>query len=432
MKEVSHDEVGVQPQRGAFMRFAAAVGLANLGDGIAVVAWAWTASLLTRDPFWIAVLPATLRIPWVLFSLPSGILADRLDRRQLIVACDLARAVAYLLAALALIVEYSPKMPPTHGVEVFGLYGILLILGFIIGCAEVARDNAAQSMLPSLVPRDELERSNGHLQSVETVGNSMAGPAIGSFLIAMLLPLPFFAIALALLIAARLTSSLSGHFQPKTSAVLNWRTELMEGFRFVFRHPMLRVLVLITGFWTFFSEMALIALVLHVQENLDAGAMTYGLILATGAIGGVVGGLAVAPLMRVVSKARIAQWTCISATPLFLLIAFASGPVTVSVAMFFFYLTGIVWNTLSISYRQKIVPNEVMGRVNSVYRLFAWGMMPLGFVISGLVVNVTSDFFSRQEALISPFFVAAAGILVLTLFSWRALAKGFAPVEASL
>ena len=61
-----------------FARFGAAVGLANLGDGIAVVAWAWTASLLARDPFWIAILPAALRVPWVLFALPSGVLADRL------------------------------------------------------------------------------------------------------------------------------------------------------------------------------------------------------------------------------------------------------------------------------------------------------------------------------------------------------------------
>ena len=413
MSETVEADVGSSLQRGRLLRFASAVGLANLGDGIAVVAWAWTASLLTRDPLWIAVLPAALRVPWVLFSLPSGIMADRADRKRLIVICDVFRACAYAAGGLLILMN--------------SLYTTLLCLGFAIGCAEVARDNAAQSMLPAIVPPEGLERANGILGSIETVGNEMAGPAIGAFLIALFLPSPFLVIALALLCAALLTTSLTGSFKaaPREGRKKDWRAELMEGFRFVVGHPMLRVLMLVTGFWNFFAEMALIALLLHVQENLNSGATAYGLILAIGAVGGVVGGVVVAPLLKVFSKGTLAKWMNLAAAPLFLLIAFAPGPILVAAAMFFFYLTGIVWNTVSISYRQRVVPDEIRGRVNSVYRLFAWGMMPLGLVASGAIVNLMTEMLGRSAALTTPFFVAAIGVFIVAGLSWRPLSSGF-------
>lgn len=425
MADVSSENSAQKSQPGAFVKFGAAVGLANLGDGIAVVAWAWIASLLTRDPLWIAILPAALRVPWVLFALPSGILADRMDRKRLIVICDLIRTLAYGMAGGAMVLSLPLAEPVIDGIGSPTLYWNLLSLGFVTGCAEVARDNAAQSMLPNIVPSDSLERANGLIGSIETVGNSMAGPALGAFIVAIFVPLPFLAIAVTLLFAALLTAFLKGDFKPAEQRTHAWQVELVEGFRFVVGHPMLRVLVLITGFWTFFAEMSVIALVLHIQENLNAGATTYGLILAVGAIGGVVGGLAVASLTKLFPTGVLAQWMNLVATPMFLMIAFAPGPITVAAAMFVFYLSGIVWNTLSISYRQRVVPDEIRGRVNSVYRLFAWGMMPLGLVASGAIVSMAEGPLGRDTALTMPFLVAAAGVFVLAALSWRPLGSGF-------
>ncbi|MGY9036587.1 MAG: MFS transporter [Rhodobacterales bacterium] len=425
MADVSSENSAQKSQPGAFVKFGAAVGLANLGDGIAVVAWAWIASLLTRDPLWIAILPAALRVPWVLFALPSGILADRMDRKRLIVICDLIRTLAYGMAGGAMVLSLPLAEPVIDCIGSPTLYWNLLSLGFVTGCAEVARDNAAQSMLPNIVPSDSLERANGLIGSIETVGNSMAGPALGAFIVAIFVPLPFLAIAVTLLFAALLTAFLKGDFKPAEQRTHAWQVELMEGFRFVVGHPMLRVLVLITGFWTFFAEMSVIALVLHIQENLNAGATTYGLILAVGAIGGVVGGLAVASLTKLFPTGVLAQWMNLVATPMFLMIAFAPGPITVAAAMFVFYLSGIVWNTLSISYRQRVVPDEIRGRVNSVYRLFAWGMMPLGLVASGAIVSMAEGPLGRDTALTMPFLVAAAGVFVLAALSWRPLGSGF-------
>jgi MFS family permease len=427
MADTTVNQVDPELRNGLLARFAAAVGFANFGDGIALAAWAWTASLLTRDPLWIAVLPAALRIPWVLFALPSGILADRVNRRNLIVACDLTRTAAYVLAGGAIYLSLPLGQPATEGMGATALYPGLLGLALLIGCAEVARDNAAQSMLPAIVPSEKLEKANGLLGSIEIVGNGMAGPAFGAFLVALFLPAPFLMIAFALLLAALLTASLTDRFQPQKLKAQsgNWRAELAEGVRFVAQHPTLRLLVVVTGVWSFLAEMALIALVLHVQENLSAGATTYGLILAASAVGGVIGGFLIAPLLRVARRGQLAQWIGFATPPAYLMIALAPGPVTVAVAMFLDSIGGIIWNTLSIAYRQRIVPDEIRGRVNSVYRLFAWGMMPLGLVASGALVSVAETVLPRGAALTVPFFVAAAGIFVLVVLSRRAIGRGF-------
>ncbi|MDX8350472.1 MFS transporter [Cognatiyoonia sp. IB215446] len=416
-----------EPQRGGFARFGASVGLANLGDGIAVVAWAWTASLLTRDPFWIAFLPAVLRVPWIVFSIPAGVLADRVDRRRLIVLCDAIRAAAYGAIACAVLFSMPLSEPPAQGFGDGALYIMLICAGLLIGCAEVVRDNTGQSLLPAIVPPKDLERANGILGSIETVGNEMAGPAVGAFLIALFLPAPFLAIALALLCAAILAASLPGTFAPayRRTRGAGWRAELIECARFVWAHPMLRLLVFVTGIWNFFAEMALIALVLHVQENLASGATTYGLILAFGAVGGVCGGVLVAPLLKVVSKGNAARWMGATTAPVFLLFAVAPGPATVAAAMFVFSLSGVIWDAVSVSYRQRVVPDGIRGRVNSVYRLFAWGTMPLGLLASGAMVNIAENSLDRSTALIVPFIVAAFGILVLSVITWRPIGRGF-------
>jgi len=418
------DVAPIRLTQGVFSRFAVAVSAANVGDGIAVIAWAWTASLLTRDPFLIALLPAALRVPWVIFALPSGVLADRVDRKRLIVACDLVRAAAYGLAGVAILLALPLAAPLPTGLAQPALYATLLGLGVLIGCAEVARDNAAQSMLPSLVPSRELERANGWLESIETVANRLIGPAMGSFLIALFLPLPFLVIAAAFLIGAVLTAGLTGQFKAQRTRSAAWYTELADGFRFVVAHPTLRTLAWITGIWNFFAEMALIALVLHIQENLGGGATSYGLILAIGALGAVVGGVLVAPVLTRIPGATLAQWLGLTGPPLFVAMALASGPATVAAAMFLFFLTGVMWNTVSLSYRQRAVPDEIRGRVNSVYRMFAWGMMPLGLVASGALVRWAETVIARDTALILPFLVAAAGIMILAIFSWRPLGVG--------
>lgn len=168
----------------SLQRFILASGLVNLADGIAVVAWAWLASLLTRDPLLVAVVPIALRVPRVICTIPTGIITDRVDRRRLILAMDALRGGAFFVLAVAFVLA-APLAPPADSslAQPF-LFGVLLGAAILVGTAEVFRDNAAQTMLPAIVPDAELERANGRLMSVEMVGNALLGPALGAFLIA--------------------------------------------------------------------------------------------------------------------------------------------------------------------------------------------------------------------------------------------------------
>lgn len=414
-----------------FAKFVIASGLTNLADGIATVAWAWLASLLTRDPLLIALVPVALRLPWFFCAIPAGIVTDRVDRRTLILRMDVLRSVAFAAATLAIWLALPLGDPPDHGISNPGLFAAIITAASVVGIAEVFRDNAAQTMLPSLVPHADLERANGRLWSVELVGNALLGPAIGAMLIAWSLPTPFAVNALAYLLAIWLVFQVKGDFTPAKRASRNWKSEMREGIAFLRNAPLLRTLALITGFWNLFFQMVMIALVLHVQENLGLDARAYGLILAAGAVGGIIGGWVGEKIIRRLGPAKTAQWMMVASAPSFLAIAYAPSAVALGIVLAVFEFTGLVWNTVSVSYRQRSIPDALLGRVNSLYRLLAWGMMPVGLVLSGLIVRGATPAMGREAALLMPFFVAAVGSLVVAIVGWRALGRGFAALTVT-
>ncbi len=408
------------------VRFIAASGLTNLADGVATVAWAWLASLLTRDPLLIAAVPVALRLPWFLMAIPAGIVTDRTDRRLLILRMDVLRTLAFALTAGAVWASLPLAEPPDDGVSSPGLFVVMLFAAFAVGLAEVFRDNAAQTMMPSLVQHAELEKANGRLWSVELVGNALLGPALGAFLIAAAAPWPFAANAAAYLVAVLLVLRIGHSFRPSVQPDRNWRRELREGFDFLRNAPLLRALALITGAWNLLFQMMVIALILHVQENLGLGARAYGLILAGGAVGGILGGWLGDAIVRRLGPGHAAQWMLLASPLTFIAIPFAPNAVILGLTLAFFEFTGVVWNTVSVSYRQRAIPDALLGRVNSLYRLLAWGMMPVGLVLSGLTVRFAETVTTRDIALEVPFFVAAAGAFLLTLVGWLPLGRGFA------
>ncbi len=410
----------------AYGRFVAASGMTNLADGVAVVAWGWLASLITRDALLVALVPVALRLPWFLFALPAGIVTDRVDRRRLILAMDAVRAGAFVLAAGAIWVALPLPPATAVGVANAGLYAMILVAAVIVGGAEVFRDNAAQTMLPALVPHAALERANGRLWSVELIANSLIGPVLGAFLIALWLPLPFALNALAYAAAMLLVLRIAGHFRAPQAASRNWRAELREGFAFLKDAPLLRTLAWTTGFWNLLHQMVPIALVLHAQENLNLTAQVYGLVLAGGAVGGVLGSLIGPWVAKTLGPARTMQWMLATSVPAFGAIALAPGPVTLAIVFAVSECSGLIWNIVSVSTRQRMIPDALMGRVNSIYRLLAWGMIPVGLVLSGLIVQVAEGPLAREVALTLPFWAAALGALALTLGAWRGLGRGFA------
>ncbi|CAN1567781.1 enterobactin exporter EntS [Paracoccaceae bacterium] len=410
----------------ALQRFITASAMTNLADGIAVVAWGWIASLLTRDAFLVALVPVALRLPWFLLALPAGLVTDRVDRRKLILRMDALRGLAFAGAAAALWLALPLTPAPAEGVSNPGLYWSLLVAAFVVGGAEVFRDNAAQTMLPALVPADRLERANGQLWSAELLTNALIGPALGAFLIGVWLPLAFGLNALAYGMAMLLVAGVAGNFRANRAAKSPWRAELAEALTFLRGVPLLRTLAVTTGFWNLFHQMIVIGVVLHGQENLGLSAQAYGLTLAGGAVGGIAGSLMGEGIARRLGPARTMQVMLAASGPCFLAMALAPNAWTLGAAFAAMEFSGFVWNVVSVSTRQRMIPDTLLGRVNSVYRLLAWGMMPLGLILSGVVVSLGEAFLSRGAALVLPFWVAALGSTLAAIAVWRAIRRGFA------
>jgi MFS family permease len=156
------------------------------------------------------------------------------------------------------------------------------------------------------------------------------------------------------------------------------------------------------------------------------GAQAYGLVLACGAVGGIVGSLIGPWVAARLGRARTMQWMLAATAPAFVAMALAPNAVMLGVAFMLFELSGLIWNIVSVSTRQRLIPDALLGRVNSIYRLLAWGMIPLGLLLSGLIVRWAEGPLSREVALVLPFWVAAGGHVVLTALAWRPIGRGFA------
>ncbi len=280
------------PLGSSFHRLLASSGLANLADGIGIVAWPWLASLITRDPLAIALVGVAQKLPWFLFALPSGVISDRLDRRWLVISMDFLRCATLLGLALALVIPGLMPQIPVADFPTIPLYGLLLLAALVVGFAEVLRDNCAITLLPSIVSADRLETANGRMGSVETVMNMMIGPPLAGLVIGLALPLAFGFYGLAFALAGLLVLSIPGRFRTLRPEPRHWVAEIREGAAYLFARPLLRDLAIALGVLNAVEMMMLTGLVLYGQEVMGLNSAQYGLLLTGAAAGGVIGGWA--------------------------------------------------------------------------------------------------------------------------------------------
>ena len=181
-----------------YWRLWSAHAISNLGDGVSAIAYPWLASAVTRSPFLIALIAVASRLPWLVFTLPAGVITDRFDRRKIIVAMDYFRGLLALVVAVTVTAEASSlekldEITASSNTETnWMLYSVLVITALLFGCAEVLRDNSAQTLLPSVVEEKQLEGANGKLWSVEFLANSFIGPPLGSLILGVAIFLPFY------------------------------------------------------------------------------------------------------------------------------------------------------------------------------------------------------------------------------------------------
>lgn len=360
-----------------FWRMWTSSGLSNLADGIVKVSLPLVAVQYTRSPTLIAGLAFALAVPWLLFALPSGALADRFDRRRMMLGANIFRGA--LLATLVLIVVLD-----------LGSIWALYVVAFSMGVAETVYDTSAQSLVPQLVRRDQLPRANGRLFAAELTANEFAGQTLAGLLVAAGAAIAFGAPVLLWAVALVMLYLVRGRFRIERTAPTTLRSDIAEGLRFLWRHKLLRTLAAMVGVFNFAGEAMIAVFVLFAvgaASPMGLPEAAYGALLAMTAAGSLCGSFVAERIERRLGRSRALALTIVLSVPLVGVPAVSTNPFVVGAGFFVGGAGIMVWNVITVSLRQRVTPDRLLGRLNSSYRLLAWGTRPLGAVAGGLLAE---------------------------------------------
>ncbi len=417
-----------------YWRLWFAHGVSNLGDGVSQVAYPWLASAVTRSPLLIATVAVASRLPWLVFTLPAGVITDRFDRRKIIIAMDITRAALACLVAIAVTAQ-AGNLPALDSVATsinlqtnWFLYTVLVVTALLFGCAEVLRDNSAQTFLPEVVEDDQLENANGKLWSVEFVTNSFIGPPLGSFLIGIFVFLPFYFDTLTFFVSAALIATLASVARPIKEVTgkkaVNFKAEINEGFSWLWKHELLRPMAIILGCMNGLGAITTATFILFAQEILQTSVFIFAILGTAGAVGGTLGGILGPKISARIGSGPSLYLTLLTAPIICLIIGLTSS------WQLFWFLTAfatffaVLWNVITVSLRQSIIPTHLLGRVNSVYRFFAWGSIPIGTLIGGALVDLFEITGDREFVLRLPYLLVSVAGLLLFFFAAPRLTTG--------
>ena len=407
----------------SFAKLWLAQGVSNLGDGVYLTALPLLAATLTRDPFAVSAVMFAEWLPWLLFGLVAGALLDRWDRRRVMWMVDAARLVAVGGLAAAVLTGWA-SIP------------LLMVTGFLLGTGQTLVDTGSQALIPALVSRDRqrLERANGRLLGTQMVTQQLAGPPAGGFLFSVATWIPFAVDAVSFGVSSALVAAIPGRrAAPGSSEALapgrrtSVRAEIAEGLRWLFAHRVLRALAVLGAGVNIALTGSDAILVLFAQERLGLGSVGFGLLLTGSAVGGVAGSMVAPRLSRRLGPVPVMTGGFIIAAVAAVGIGLTRSPWVAGGLLTLSGLVVVTFNVIMGSLRQQLIPDRLLGRVISAYRLFSYGSVPLGALFGGAVAS--------RFGLPAPFLVVGVALPVMALLALpfvnrRTIEQALAAVEA--
>ena len=283
-----------------------------------------------------------------------------------------------ILTAGLLVCAVSVPQPVADGTA---LAAILIVSGlaFLLGLAEVVRDNAAQTVLPALVASSNLERANGQLWSIEKIMGAFIGPPLAGFMIAWAIPAPLVLDALSFALAAGLVFSITIPPRPARVRRSVWH-EAAEGMAWIWAHRVILQLALILNLIKALGMLVLNSPVMYSQQVLGLGVKQHGLLMIADAAGCL---LCCVRLAVMLGRRRALHFTSLVVVISYAPLALAPSVPVVALTLFLEMFAGFLWNVVTVSYRQRFIPDALLGRDNSIYRFFGWGLLPFGAFVAG-------------------------------------------------
>ncbi|SCG36596.1 MFS transporter [Micromonospora coxensis] len=387
---------------GRFARLWAASTLSALGSGMATVAAPLYVAARTDDPLVVSVAAGVAWLPWLLFALPGGVLADRVDRRRLMVVIDVVRVLALVVLAGAMLTGRA-------GVP------LLYVVLFLVNSGEIVFRAASQAMLPAVVPRARLERANGWLGGGTTLANGMLAGPLGGFLFVVAESIPFAVnagtYALSAVLVALVAGSYRGVGDGDRPAARSMRAEIVEGFRFLAGQRLLRTMAVLIGLLNLTLTAAMAVLVLLATDRLGLDSVGYGLLFTCMSVGGLLGATVGDRLVARVSATWTVRVGLLVEAGLHLALAASTSAWLIGFALFAFGVHGALWGIVFSSLRQRLTPSALQGRVGATTLFVAAGGNCAGALLGGVVAGAFG--------LTAPYWVGFVVAVAVSATTWR-------------
>ena len=384
--------------------------VSSLGSGVSTIAFPLLVLALTHSALQAGITGALAMVPYLLVSLPAGVLVDRWDRKRVMILCDSGRALALASIPLAGLIGH---------VAIIQIYLVSLVEGTFFVFFSLAQT----ACLPRVVPREQLPTASAQNEGGAIATGLIAPPLGGALFQSISQTAPFLLDGISYLASVISLLFVKTAFQESRQASSrNLRAEMAEGVTWLWHNPLLRYMAFLTGGMNA-AVAALYLTLIVLAGNQHATSGSIGLMFAVVSVGGVLGSL-LAP--RVQRRFRFGQviivvfwveallWPLFAVAPNLLLLGMIAAGV---------YALGPVYNAVQLSYRLALIPDALQGRVNSAYRLVAYGCHPLGIALSGVLIQAIGP--------VSTVLVFAAWVAVLAvLTTLNAHVRHAAPIAA--
>jgi MFS family permease len=387
-----------------FVKLWTASTTSAFGSGLTSVAAALLAASMTGSPVMVSVTFGATWLPWLLFTLPGGVLVDRVDRRRLMMVIDAVRFLVVGAFAVTVVAGRAGIVP-------------LCAVLFLLNTGEAVFRSASQAMIPSVVPHALLERANGRLFGGTMLMQMLIAAPLGGFLFALSPSAPFFADAGTYLVSAVVIGIMGGTYRfrppegPEPLPRRRVRAELAEGFGWLFRQRLVRTMALLIGLLNITFTAATAVLVLLARDRLHLGSVGYGLLLAATAVGGLFGALAGEALIRRFT----ARWTIriglVVEAGFHLVLAASTNLPLIGIVLFLFGVHGALWGIVGSSLRQRLTPPHLLGRVGSSMVFTAAGGNCVGALLGGVIAG--------RFGLTAPYWAGFVIAALVSVATWR-------------
>lgn len=390
-----------------FWKFWAGQTVSNLGTSVTSFAVPLLIYELTGSALNLGLASAVTMLPYLLFGLMIGAWVDRVDRKRLMIAADVGRAI---------VIGSVPLLAAFDALSIWWVYGV----GFVNSTISIAFDSAQFAAIPSLVPTDDLVTANGRIQASFSAA-TVIGPLLAGAMIAVMPVEDIFLVdAVSFVGSGVLLSTIRRSFNQveRERGTTTIRQEVVEGLRYVWNHPVLRNISIMMALVNFFGSTTYAQLVLFAKERLHADDTRIGILFAADAAGVVLISLLAGQLRKRWSFGTVALGSLMISGLLIVLFASLTNYWAAVIVWAFFGGFGVLFNINSGSLRQAIVPNHLLGRVVSVAGVIAWSAIPLGTLLGGIAIEATGD--------VALVYATIGNVTFLIAFAFRFTALGHA------